>query len=406
MKRNIIKLSRLMIIITLCFSMIGCDGTSPVKAQDRVLLESQNEIPKNEIMISDAPEEIDEIESANIDDQSTSELEEDTEVEEDTDEANEVNGIEVKGNEVNGIVFKETSETTYATANVNLRSAYTTGKNNVVSLLKKGKPIKRIGIHDEWSKVLYQGEICYVKTDYLTLQKPKIEKAVVPKKNDIENTDKETSDITQNETAKEPSSGGNFISDLNIASVINRLVCVVGNGGSSCTVSFHIKDAEDKWQQQFSVDGDCGSDGITYDKQEGDKKTPAGLFSFTLAFGIKSNPGAILTYHKVTKYDYWVDDVTSPFYNTLVNSQEKPGDYNSEHLIDHSPSYNYALNINYNPDCTPGLGSAVFLHCYNGLGSTTGCIAIPEATMKTLLKEVDSSTMILIVPSSADLANY
>ena len=390
MKRNIIKLSRLMIIITLCFSLIGCDGTSPVRAQDQVLLESQNEIPNDDIMITDAPEEIDEIESANIDDQVTSEVEEETDA----------------ANEVNGIVFKETSETTYATANVNLRSAYTTEKSNVVSLLKKGKSVKRIGIHDEWSKVLYQGEICYVKTDYLTLQKPVVEKPNVAEKNDIEKVDKETSDITQNETAKEPSSGGNFISDLNIASEINRLVCVVGNGGSSCTVSFHIKDAEDKWQQQFSVDGDCGSNGISYNKQEGDKKTPAGLFSFTLAFGIKSNPGSILSYHKITKYDYWVDDITSPFYNTLVNSQEKPGDYNSEHLIDHNPSYNYALNINYNPDCTPGLGSAVFLHCYNGLGSTTGCIALPEATMKTLLKEVDSSTMILIVPSSDDLANY
>lgn len=390
MKRNIIKLSRLMIIITLCFSLIGCDGTNSVKAQDQVLLESQNKIPDNDVMASDAPDGIEKVEPDSIDNQATSEVKEETDA----------------ANEVKGIVFKETSETTYATANVNLRSAYTTEKSNVVSLLKKGKSIKRIGIHDEWSKVLYQGEICYVKTDYLTLQKPGIEKAVVPEKKDIEKADKETPDITQKETTKEPSSGGNFISDLNIASEINRLVCVVGNGSSSCTVSFHIKDAEDKWQQQFSVDGDCGSNGITYSKQEGDNKTPAGLFSFTLAFGIKSNPGAILTYHKITKYDYWVDDVTSPFYNTLANSQEKPGDYNSEHLIDHNPSYNYALNINYNPDCTPGLGSAVFLHCFNGLGSTTGCIAIPEESMKTLLKEVDSSTVILIVPSSADLANY
>jgi L,D-peptidoglycan transpeptidase YkuD (ErfK/YbiS/YcfS/YnhG family) len=197
-----------------------------------------------------------------------------------------------------------------------------------------------------------------------------------------------------------------FAAKFTFAPDISQLVVVVGNGGSDCTVSFHKKEDNSIWTQIFSTSGDCGSKGITYHKKEGDGKTPAGLYSFTIAFGIKSDPGAKLTYRKVTEYDYWIDDSKSPYYNTWINASETPGEYTSEHLIDHAPQYNYALNINYNPDNTPGLGSAIFLHGYNGLGRTTGCVAIAEKYVKTLIREVDSSTKILIVPESADLANY
>jgi N-acetylmuramoyl-L-alanine amidase len=76
-------------------------------------------------------------------------------------------------------VFKEVSETVYATANVNIRSAYSTTENNVVSVLKKGSKIKRIGVQEEWSRVLYQNKICYIKTNYLTLKKPVKEAAAI-----------------------------------------------------------------------------------------------------------------------------------------------------------------------------------------------------------------------------------
>jgi L,D-peptidoglycan transpeptidase YkuD (ErfK/YbiS/YcfS/YnhG family) len=184
------------------------------------------------------------------------------------------------------------------------------------------------------------------------------------------------------------------------------LIVVIGNGGADCSVSFHTKDKNGLWTQQFTTDGDCGYKGITYNKKEGDGKTPAGLYSFMMAFGIKPDPGAKLDYRQVNKFDYWVDDINSPYYNTLVNSQVTPGSFTSEHLIDHSPQYNYVLNINYNPSNTPGLGSAIFLHGYNGKSQTTGCIAISEKYVKALVQEVDSSTRILIVPESDDLTNY
>jgi L,D-peptidoglycan transpeptidase YkuD (ErfK/YbiS/YcfS/YnhG family) len=296
------------------------------------------------------------------------------------------------------LIFEETSETVYATANVNIRSEYTTNVDNVVSILMQGTSIKRIGLQEEWSKVMYKNEVCYMKTTYLTTKKPVADAQVTVSPTPSQNEDSDHSSDDNSET--------NFVENLDIASDINQLVCVIGEGSSNCTVSFHIKDEDGSWKQQFSTTGEVGSKGISYNKREGDKKTPAGLFSFTLAFGLKSDPGSILPYRKITEYDYWVDDVDSPHYNTWVNTQENPGEYKGEHLIEHDPSYTYALNISYNSERAPGLGSAVFLHCFNGKGYTTGCIAISEKSMKTLIQEIDSSTMILIVPNIKDLANY
>lgn len=410
MKRDIQKVIIFILFFTLCFSLIGCGNKNSDKPQYQEVLQSQKDTPEkvenivtqtdnNEHIVnsSDDNENIvnptddnenivsttdnnETIESDNIDNQDTAIVSE---------EKTEIVKKDIE------YVFEETSEIVYASSNVNIRTSYTTDKDNVISVLKKGKSIERIGIHEVWSKVLFQNEVCYIKTDYLTSEKPVIEEIVT-----------QAPAIAQSESTGAPASGESFIAKLNISSEINQLVCVVGNDGSDCTVSFHIKGEDGKWLQQFSVDGDLGSKGITYDKSENDQKTPAGLFSFTLAFGIEPDPGAKLSYRQITEYDYWIDDIKSPYYNTWLNSQEIPGDYSSEHLIEHNPSYHYALNINYNPDCIPGLGSAIFMHGYNGSGRTTGCIAISEKYIKTLVQKVDSSTKILIVPSSADLANY
>jgi L,D-peptidoglycan transpeptidase YkuD (ErfK/YbiS/YcfS/YnhG family) len=318
--------------------------------------------------------------------------------------------------------FTEVEETVYATANVKIRSYYTTKESNVIDILEAGGAIKRIGIGKEWSKVEFNHSTGYIMSTYLTTKEPTPAVTATPSPKPEDKPTKapdavEKAKVTPSPTALPEDSDRtdietevpgdySFVRTLSTLKDTDKLVCVIGSGSSDCTVSFHKKDKNGQWNQIFSDDGDCGSEGITYQKREGDNKTPAGLYSFHLAFGLKSDPGAYLDYRKITEYDYWIDDVNSPYYNTWVNAADTPGDYQSEHLIDHNPSYNYALSINYNVDCTPGLGSAVFLHCYNGTGFTTGCIAISENHMKTLVKEVDSATRILIVPKEEDLSEY
>lgn len=84
-------------------------------------------------------------------------------------------------------------------------------------------------------------------------------------------------------------------------------------------------------------------------------------------------------------------------------------DWNSsEVLITQAPQYNYGLVLNYNEDCVPGKGSAIFLHCpktSNNTG-TSGCISVPEEYMKQIICSVDADTRIIVVPQEADLAAY
>ncbi|MFR4578721.1 MAG: hypothetical protein ACLT76_02830 [Clostridium fessum] len=94
----------------------------------------------------------------------------------------------------------------------------------------------------------------------------------------------------------------------------------------------------------MSKEAVSGMNGITMQKQEGDKKTPAGVYRFTMAFGLKANPGTILPYHQIVDGDYYVDDGNSQYYNKLANTKQVQKDWNSaEDLMAQAPQYNYGL---------------------------------------------------------------
>ena len=197
-----------------------------------------------------------------------------------------------------------------------------------------------------------------------------------------------------------------YVADLEVAEQTDQIIVVIGTGGSSATLSYHTKNDMGIWNQEFETTADVGKNGISSEKKEGDGKTPAGCYGFDTAFGIKEDPGAQLAYKEVLETSYWVDDIKSPFYNTWKDASETEETLHSEHLIDHNPSYNYALNISYNPECVQGKGSAIFLHCKSGEGKTTGCIAIEEALMMQMVQSVDTDTKIVIVEADDDLSDY
>lgn len=67
---------------------------------------------------------------------------------------------------------KEEKETVYATANVNIREKPNT-ECEIVGSLALGESIKRTeSLDNGWSAVEYNGEICYVSSQYLSLTKP------------------------------------------------------------------------------------------------------------------------------------------------------------------------------------------------------------------------------------------
>ncbi len=132
---------------------------------------------------------------------------------------------------------------------------------------------------------------------------------------------------------------------------------------------------------------------------EGDEKTPVGIFKMNTPFGIKdAEEGFPENYIKVDETLYWVGDSDSSLYNKLVSTRDHT-DFDtskSEHLIDYEGYYNYCIDMGYNPEGTPYLGSALFLHCSLGV-NTGGCIAIPEETMVEIMKNyVEGATYIAV----------
>lgn len=70
------------------------------------------------------------------------------------------------------ISFESVDETVYATTAVNIRSTPSTDS-DIVSVLARNKQVQRVGVSDEWSKVVVDGQECYIAAQYLTLEEPK-----------------------------------------------------------------------------------------------------------------------------------------------------------------------------------------------------------------------------------------
>lgn len=179
------------------------------------------------------------------------------------------------------------------------------------------------------------------------------------------------------------------------------IVAATAMNKTTCKVSMHERDEEGNWIQVFSVDGYVGKHGMVLDseRKEGCGKTPIGVYHFDKAFGIADDPGCAIPYIKVTKDLYWSSDMRDGMhYNELVSINDVPelDVKNSEHLIDYTRAYQYCLNISFNEECTPGRGSAIFLHCTGNNKYTAGCVAVPKDTMKKIMQRVDPDCVVVI----------
>lgn len=190
--------------------------------------------------------------------------------------------------------------------------------------------------------------------------------------------------------------GNSKAAQLDAASQTDQIVLVEYKSGSKATLSVHEKQ-NGKWVQLLETPAYVGKNGIDKTK-EGDKRTPTGTFNLTTPFGIKTDPGAQMTYTKVTKYHYWCGSSDSEFYNKLVTSTETGRKWtkSDEHLIDYKGVYNYALFIDYNAEGVAGKGSCIFLHCKGSKAYTAGCVAISEASMKKIVQWAKSGAKIVI----------
>ncbi len=185
-------------------------------------------------------------------------------------------------------------------------------------------------------------------------------------------------------------SAGNYSFAANTSQIID-----VRTKGRTGTLTLYNKSGS-HFNRQLSTSCYVGRNGITSNKKEGDGKTPAGVYTLGQAFGVTPASGSKRSYLTVNSNYYWVDDSSSKYYNQLVNASKTGIAWSSaEHLVDYSRAYKYAIAINYNTDCVPGKGSAIFLHCSTG-SATAGCVAVSESNMLTILQSLAGDTRIYI----------
>jgi D-alanyl-D-alanine dipeptidase len=173
---------------------------------------------------------------------------------------------------------------------------------------------------------------------------------------------------------------------------------------------------DNKWVLQFANPVVIGAKGLaTGDgqyplviknapvKHEGDKRSPAGIFSIGTAFGYaEKKDAAWIKNPYIRAFDtlICVDDMHSPNYNKLVDKDTAKKDYNSfEYMHLTKDYYKWGLFINHNsPGTVRGDGSCIFLHIWeNDHIGTDGCTAMAETNVLRILHWINGKDNPLLV---------
>ncbi len=142
-----------------------------------------------------------------------------------------------------------------------------------------------------------------------------------------------------------------------------------------------------------------GKNGLSYNKIEGDKKTPIGQFQLEHLYYRKdriNKPKTSLKTIEIKKYMGWCDDVNQPKkYNKLIKIEKK---IKHEKLKRKDHIYDLLIPIKYNfkkPNI--GQGSCIFIHLTKNYKPTSGCISLKKKDFLIMLKLIDKNTQIKLI---------
>jgi len=132
-------------------------------------------------------------------------------------------------------------------------------------------------------------------------------------------------------------------------------------------------------------------------KQEGDNRSPAGVFAIGGAWGYEPSirKHSALPYRQVTSRDLWVEDPTSEKYNYNIVLDHEPTTAweKKQQMQQTDPVHSLKLFIAHNapPKVTPNAGSSIFFHIWRGGGSraTAGCTTMDHAKLQWLISQID-----------------
>tara|TARA_Y100000389_G_C17426756_1_gene500002 strand:- start:355 stop:849 length:495 start_codon:yes stop_codon:yes gene_type:complete len=141
-----------------------------------------------------------------------------------------------------------------------------------------------------------------------------------------------------------------------------------------------------------------GKNGITKKKEEGDKKTPKGIFQIEHLYFRKDKikkPETSLKCIEIKENMGWCNDVNYPKkYNKLIIINNK---FKHEKLMRNDFKYNLLVPIKYNfNNPVINLGSCIFIHLTKNYQPTAGCIALKKKDFLIMLKLIKKNTKIKI----------
>lgn len=131
-------------------------------------------------------------------------------------------------------------------------------------------------------------------------------------------------------------------------------------------------------------------------KREGDGMTPRGRYTIRT---VLARPGrtavtTVMPFRWLRPDDGWSDDPADPAYNRPVRH---PHRWSAEQLWRDDGLYDLIVTLAHN-DSPPqaGLGSAIFLHCWNAGNPTEGCVAIEKAALIAIVEQLKPGARIEI----------
>lgn len=141
-----------------------------------------------------------------------------------------------------------------------------------------------------------------------------------------------------------------------------------------------------------------GRSGISANKREGDGATPCGSFRLMRLWwraDRESRPATRLPVRPIAADDAWCEDPADRRYNRPVKLAPGSG---ADRLRRDDQLYDLIIEIDHNTrPRVARRGSAVFIHVARpGLAPTAGCVAMPKARLRRLLKKLGPDTRILI----------
>ncbi|QJU57245.1 L,D-transpeptidase family protein [Sphingomonas sp. AP4-R1] len=133
------------------------------------------------------------------------------------------------------------------------------------------------------------------------------------------------------------------------------------------------------------------------DKREGDGATPLGDWPIRALLLRPDRVGPIRTalpWRWIRPDDGWSDDPADPAYNRAVRH---PHAFSAERLWREDGLYDLIVILGHNDaPPVPGLGSAIFLHCWRDKATTEGCVAVAKDDLIALVERLTPGEMLRI----------